>query len=96
MLFSTLLFDVEVAEKFLNLYPMFFDFIKTVTFVRRPKMNRDAGVKCCLFDSKKTAFHSSVSPHFWARNGRYGFNNIIFLESTEIAGNEATTHRKIQ
>ena len=40
--------------------------------VCRPKMKRDAGVKCCLFTIKKTAFHSSVSLHFWATNGRYG------------------------
>ena len=47
---------------------------KAITSVRRPKMKRDAGVKCCLFTIKKTAFHSSVSLHFWATNGRYGFS----------------------
>ena len=51
----------------------------TVMSVLRPKMKRDAGVKCCLFDSKKTAFHSSVSLHFWATNGRYGFTWIGHL-----------------
>ena len=40
-------------------------------------MKRDAGVKCCLFTIKKTAFHSSVSLHFWATNGRYGFSYLL-------------------
>ena len=44
--------------------------------VRCLKMKRDAGVKCCLFNSKKTAFHSSVSLHFQATNGCYGFSNL--------------------
>ena len=51
---------------------------KTVTSVRRPKMKRDTGVKCCLFTIKKTAFHSSVSLHFRATNGRYGFSKRTY------------------
>ena len=47
--------------------------IKAITSVPCPKMRRDAGVKCCLFTIKKTAFHSSVSLHFWAKIGHYGF-----------------------
>ena len=47
--------------------------IKAKTSVCCPKMKRDAGVKCCLFTIKKTAFHSSVSLHFWVTNGGYGF-----------------------
>ena len=30
--------------------------VKTVTSVRRPKMKRDAGVKCCLFTIKRQHF----------------------------------------
>ena len=57
---------------------------KTVMSVRRPKMKRDAGVKCCLFNSKKTAFHSSVSLHFWATNGRYGFRVKLELSDFKL------------
>ena len=39
-------------------------------------MKRDAGVKCCLFNSKKTAFHSGISLHFLATNRSYGFSKL--------------------
>ena len=42
-------------------------------------MKRDAGVKCCLFTIKKTAFHSSVSLHFRATNEHYGFSFSSFI-----------------
>ena len=57
---------------------------KAITFVRRPKMKRDAWVKCCLFTKKKTGFHSGVSLHIRATNKCYSFRIFLIFADKKL------------